>query len=204
MNRARLRAEGFTLIEMLVAVFLLAVLGAAGFTMLFQMNNTRDAVFAQADRLVELQRTFYWMSEDFSQAADRPVRSAVDERIPSVLFSLQGDSMIELTRAGWTNPAREVSPARSDLQRVSYGLEDDKLIRAYWYHLDTISEDPTKRRQLLQGVEELSLRFLDRVGSWHESWPPLDLEDPGMPAAVEVRLMLEDLGSVSRIFALPR
>jgi len=116
------RAAGFTLIELLVAVFLLAVLGAAGFNMLFQMNATRDRVFEQSDRLVELQRTFYWMTEDISLIADRPVRSAVDEKIPAVLFSLQGSSLLQLTRAGWTNPAREVSPARSDLQRVAYSI----------------------------------------------------------------------------------
>jgi len=137
------RTQGFTLIEMLVAVFLLAVLGAAGFTMLFQMNKTRGVVIGQADRITELQRTFYWMNEDFSQAVDRPVRSASDDRIPSLLFSLQGESLIQISRSGWTNPAREVSPARSDMQRVSYSLEDDKLIRSYWYHLDTTEDVPS-------------------------------------------------------------
>ena len=197
------RTQGFTLIEMLVAVFLLAVIGAAGFTMLVQMNKTRGVVIGQADRLTELQRTFYWMNEDFSQAVDRPVRSASDDRIAAFLFNLQGDSMIELSRSGWTNPAREVSPARSDMQRVSYSLDEDRLIRSYWYHLDTTDEEPTKRRQLLENVEDMSLRFLDREGSWHDSWPPLDLEESGMPAAIEVRLQLEDLGSINRLFALP-
>jgi len=198
------RVTGFTLIEMLVAVFLLAVLGTAGFSMLFQMNTTKDVVLAQADRLAELQRTFYWMTEDFSQTVDRPVRSAADERLPSVLFSLQGDSLIQMSRAGWTNPARTVSPARSDLQRVSYSLEEDKLIRNYWYHLDSLDDTPTKRRQLLSKVEDMSLRFLDRTGEWHDSWPPLELEEPGLPAAVETRLTLEDLGTINRLFALPR
>jgi len=46
-NRLK-RLAGFTLIEMLVAVFCLAVLGAAGFSMLFQMNTTKDVVIAQA------------------------------------------------------------------------------------------------------------------------------------------------------------
>lgn len=197
------RTQGFTLIEMLVAVFLLAVIGAAGFTMLVQMNKTRGVVIGQADRLTELQRTFYWMNEDFSQAVNRPVRSASDDRIAAFLFNLQGDSMIELSRSGWTNPAREVSPARSDMQRVSYSLDEDRLIRSYWYHLDTTDEEPTKRRQLLENVEDMSLRFLDREGSWHDSWPPLDLEESGMPAAIEVRLQLEDLGSINRLFALP-
>lgn len=198
------RTQGFTLIEMLVAVFLLAVLGASGFTMLFQMNTTRGVVIEQADRLTELQRTFYWMNEDFSQTADRPVRSASDERIPSFMFNLQGESIIELSRSGWTNPAREVSPARSDMQRVAYSLDDDRLIRSYWYHLDTLDEAPTKRRQMLDRVEDLSLRFLDREGSWHDSWPPIDvIEEAGMPAAVEVELELEDLGKINRLFALP-
>lgn len=198
------RLAGFTLIEMLVAVFLLAVLGTAGFSMLFQMNTTKDVVLAQADRLAELQRTFYWMTEDFTQVVDRPVRSSVDERIPSFLVSLQGDSIIQISRAGWTNPARTVSPARSDLQRVSYSLDEDKLMRNYWYHLDSLDDAPTKRRQLLSKVEDLSLRFLDRTGEWHDSWPPLELEDPGLPAAVETRLTLEDLGTINRLFALPR
>jgi len=171
--------------------------------MLFQMTKTRDVVFEQSDRLVELQRTFYWMTEDFSQIADRPIRSAIDEKIPSVLFSLSGDSLLQMTRAGWTNPARDASPVRSDLQRIAYSIEDDKLIRSYWYHLDPIDETPTKRRQLLTKLENLTLRFLDRQGEWHDSWPPLDQEAPGLPAAVEVRLTLEDLGIVNRLFALP-
>jgi len=202
-NRLK-RLAGFTLIEMLVAVFCLAVLGAAGFSMLFQMNTTKDVVIAQAERLEELQRTFYWMAEDFSQVVDRPVRSASDERIPSFLVSLQGDSLIQISRSGWTNPARTVSSARSDLQRVSYSLDEDKLIRNYWYHLDTLDDAPTKRRQLLSKVEDVSMRFLDREGSWHDSWPPLDVvDDPGLPAAVEANLTLEDLGPINRLFALP-
>jgi len=201
------RAQGFTLIEMLVAVFLLAVLGGSGFTMLFQMNKTRSVVISQADRLTELQRTFYWMNEDFSQAVDRPVRSASNDQIPAFSFDLQGESLISITRSGWTNPAREVSPARSDIQRVAYSLDEDKLIRSYWYHLDTVEAEPTKRRQMLAEVEDLKLRFLDREGSWHDSWPPLDTEvseqDSGVPAAVEVTIELDDLGSINRLFALP-
>ena len=78
------------------------------------------------------------------------------------------------------------------------------MIRNYWYHLDSLDDTPTKRRQLLSKVEDMSLRFLDRTGEWHDSWPPLELEEPGLPAAVETRLTLEDLGTINRLFALPR
>ncbi|MBX2836491.1 MAG: type II secretion system minor pseudopilin GspJ [Gammaproteobacteria bacterium] len=198
-----MRIRGFTLIELLVALFLLAILGTAGFTMLFQLNTARERLNDQADRLNSLQRTFYWMAEDITQIVERPIRSALDSPTPAVMFNLQGESLFEFTRSGWTNPAADVSPARSNLQRVAYVLEGDRLLRQYWYHLDTLDEAPTKRRQLLDGVENLTVRFLDRSGDWHTGWPPADLEDPGNPAAVEFTFDLQDFGEVRRLFSLP-
>ena len=198
--------RGFTLIEMLVAMFLLAILGTAGFQMLFQITATRDRIEQQSVRLSELQRTFYWLAEDVTQIADRPVRSAIDSSLPPLQFNLQGESLFEFTRAGWANPAADVSPVRSNLQRVAYTLDDDKLIRQYWYHLDPIDEAPTRRRQMLTGVDTLTFRFLDRDGEWTESWPPSDIEDEGLPPlplAIEFTLELDDYGEVSRVFALP-
>ena len=118
-------------------------------------------------------------------------------------MNVDGEYLFEFTRAGWSNPAAEVSPARSNLQRVAYGLDDDKLIRQYWYHLDPIEEAPSRRRQMLSGVEALDLRFLDAEGEWQGSWPPADVEDPGMPLAIEFTLELEDYGEITRVFALP-
>ena len=198
-----MKSRGFTLIELLVAMFLLAILGTAGFQMLFQITATRDRIEQQSARLSELQRTFYWLAEDVTQIADRPVRSAVDLELPSLQLNVDGENLFEFTRAGWANPAAEVSPARSNLQRVAYALEEDKLIRQYWYYLDPISEDPTRRRQMLTGVEALDLRFLDDEGEWQTSWPPPDIEDPGMPLAIEFKLELEDYGEITRVFALP-
>ena len=197
------RSAGFTLIELLVAMFLLAILGTAGFQMLFQITATRDRIDQQSVRLSELQRTFYWLAEDVTQIADREIRSAVDSKLSPLQFNLEGENLFELTRAGWANPAADVSPVRSNLQRVAYTLDEDKLIRQYWYHLDSIDEAPTRRRQMLTGVESLSYRFLDRTGEWGESWPPSNSEDAGLPSAIEFTLELEDYGDVTRIFALP-
>ncbi|MFT4727634.1 MAG: general secretion pathway protein J [Granulosicoccus sp.] len=200
-----MRAQrAFTLIELLVAMFLLAILGSAGFQMLFQITATRDRIDQQSVRLSELQRTFYWLAEDITQITDRSVRSAIDLKLPPLQFNLQGENLFEFTRAGWANPAADVSPVRSNLQRVAYTLDDDKLIRQYWYHLDPIDEAPTRRRQMLTGVESLTFRFLDRSGEWTESWPPSDTEDSGLlPLAIEFNLELDDYGDVFRVFALP-
>jgi general secretion pathway protein J len=201
------RDRGFTLIELLVAMFLLAILGTAGFRMLTQISATRVAIEAQADRLAQLQRTFYWLAEDVTQIVNRTVRSSVDEPLPAFQVNLAGGSLFDLTRAGWVNPVANALPPRSDLQRVSWSLEEDALMRSYWYHLDPLDEAPSRRRQLLDRVEDLRLRYLDVDGEWSDSWPPLSsqgLEDaPSLPRAIEFVFELEDLGDVRRVFALP-
>ena len=199
----RKELRGFTLIELLVAMFLLAILGTAGFQMLFQITATRERIEETSDRLTSLQRTFYWMAEDVTQIIDRPIRSAVGSTLPAVQFNIQGENLFEFTRAGWSNPAGDVMPPRSNLQRVAYALEEDRLVRQYWYHLEPIDEAPTRRRQMLDQVRDVSLRFLDQAGDWQPSWPPADQEVPGLPRAVEFTLDLEDYGLVTRIFALP-
>lgn len=195
--------SGFTLIELLVAMFLLAILGTAGFQMLFQINAAKDRIDQQSVRLSELQRTFYWLAEDVSQIVERPVRSAIDAQLEAFQLNISGESLFEFTRAGWANPAADVSPTRSHLQRVAYALEDDKLIRQYWYHLEPVDESPSRRRQMLSGVESMTLKFLDPTGEWQESWPPIDFEEPGFPLAIEFTLELDDYGEITRIFALP-
>lgn len=195
--------RGFTLIELLVAMFLLAILGTAGFQMLFQVTAIRERIEAQSLRLSTLQRTFYWLAEDITQIANRPVRSAIDSQLAPLQFNIEGENLFEFTRAGWSNPAADVSPVRSNLQRVAYALDGDRLIRQYWYHLDPIDESPTRRRQMLTGVDDFSFRFLDSQGEWTESWPPPGIENPGMPLAIEFTIELEDYGNVARVFALP-
>jgi len=204
MQRSRLSIEGFTLIEVLVAMFLLAIIGTAGFNMLQRVNDAKASIDAHSDRITQLQRTFYWLAEDVTQIVNRPVRSSVDAPLPAFQFNLQGSSLFALTRAGWANPAADILPPRSTLQRVSYSLEEDKLFRSYWYHLDSLEETPSKRRQLLTGVEELTLRFMGPDGTWESQWPPLNAEeDPGLPRALEFTLLLDDYGKIVRVFGLP-
>ena len=200
----RRASAGFTLIELLVAMFLLAVLGTAGFQMLFQINTARERIELQSDRLNALQRTFYWLAEDVTQIIDRPIRSAIDAELPGLQYNLEGENLFELTRSGWANPAADVAPPRSSLERVAWRLDEDRLLRRYWYQLESLNEEPTKTRQLLTGVESLTLRFLDREGEWQEEWPPVDEQRPGiMPLAIEFIFELKDMGTVTRLFGLP-
>lgn len=200
--KLRKRQAGFTLIELLVAMLIFAVLGTAAYQGLFQVQRVKEGVELQSERLTRLQRTFYWLTDDLTQLADRPVRTTLGSLEPAFRYSETGESILEFTRSGWSNPAADVTPPRSSLQRVAYSLDDDRLIRKYWYHLDRMEGDKVKRRVLLNEVASVELRFMDGEGEWHQSWPPPSVDSgPQLPTAIEITLELEEFGSITRLFA---
>lgn len=205
-DNATRKQSGFTLIELLVAMMIFAVLGGAAYQGLFQVQRVHDGVKSQSEQLARLQRAFFWMSDDIAQVVDRPVRSTLGSAVASFEASEAGLYLLEFTRAGWENPAADVLPPRSSMQRVAYSLDGDRLLRNYWYHLDQVDEDVSKRRLLLDKVNSVSLRFLQSSGEWNDTWPPLTSEPDQadlLPAAVEFTIELEEFGQIIRLFALP-
>jgi len=187
-------------------MMIFAVLGTAAYQGLFQVQRVRDGVLAQSDQLAKLQRTFYWLSDDISQMVDRPIRATLGSEVPALVVSEAGEGFIEFTRAGWTNPAADVLPPRSNLQRVSYLLDGGRLIRKYAYHLDQASEESDRRRLMLDNVNDVQLRFLDSRAQWHDSWPPNNLDGgpvPVLPAAIEFTFDFEGSSPITRLFGLP-
>ncbi|MCB1753986.1 MAG: type II secretion system minor pseudopilin GspJ [Gammaproteobacteria bacterium] len=202
--RARRANAGFTLIELLVASAIFVIIGGAAYTGWYQIQRIKEGTEVHSKRLAELQRVFYWLSEDLEQIVNRPVKNEIGSDLPALEYSTHGESLLEFTRAGWSNPAEDVMPPRSNFQRVAYYLEDGKLYRKYWYHLDRFEEGKVSSRQLVEKVADISLRFLNGE-EWLEQWPPSNAEADfeGLPAAIDVTLDLDDLGKVNRIFVVP-
>jgi general secretion pathway protein J len=153
-------------------------------------------------RLESLQTTMRLLTQDFEQMSPRPVRDVLgDGRLPALSADKRDEYLFSLTRAGWTNPA---GLPRSTLQRVSYALDPDgKLIRQHFNVLDaTLANEPVKR-ELLDRVESVTVRYLDGQKQWQDQWPPLNAPPiaiaRGRPVAVEIKLMLEDFGEITRL-----
>lgn len=207
------RARGFTLIEVLVASALTALIGVIAYGFLSTALDAQASQQTQADRLNEINLFFVALARDARQAVDRPIRDEFGETQPAVLGGPGTEYLLSLTRGGWYNPR---AVARSSLQRVAYGLnEEQEIERVAWHMLDRASEQNVYKAVVLSAVEEIYFRFLarddvrvdpDDVGKeWRESWPQDLFGNPGaepLPVAIEVTLTLKDLGEVRRIFAL--
>ncbi len=201
--RRRRGQGGFTLLELLVASAIFVVIGVMSYSGWYDIQNVKAGTETRAQRLDELQRAWHWIAGDFEQALDRPVRDQLGTNHLAFEANDVGDLLVEFTRAGWTNPAAGIVPNRSTLQRVGYAVEEQKLYRYHWYHLDRFDTESRKRRLLVSEVDAFSMRFLDMENKWHDDWPAQSLEPTPLPRAVELTVELADLGEIVRLFAIP-
>lgn len=198
------RQRGFTLVEILVAVAISAILAAMAFTAMKEAMENRERVRQAQARVVALQFTIRSLVQDFSQLSARPVRVPVGEGYEPALLAQRGQStQVALTRGGWGNPA---GGQRSTLQRVRYELRDGALYRDFWLVLDAQPEPQPVQRQLLDGVQGFTIRFMNDGRQWQDTWPPQQPNAEGelrfqrwRPVAVEVTLQLADWGTITRI-----
>jgi general secretion pathway protein J len=200
--------RGFTLIEIMIAVLISAILAVMAFEAMQQALNNRVHVREAGQRVRAVQNAMRTFVQDFSQLTPRPVREPLGgEFQPAVLARTTVATEVSLTRGGWMNPA---GLSRSTLQRVRYVLREGKLYREYWMVLDASLEPQPQSKELLAGVKSFRVRFMNDGRTWQDSWPPPSLSNPPeeqwmrwRPIAVEVTLELDDWGKLTRLIEVP-
>ncbi len=196
---------GFTLIEILVAVAIMVILGYLAYGTVAEVRKTTMATEARLDRLKEVQRGMHLLVADFRTIAPRPVRETIGDGYRAALLRDPNTlGVVELSHGGWPNGA---GTPRGTVQRVSYRLEEGKLIREHWYVTDTTLANPPVRRELLQDVLRFEIRYMNSGREWISEWPPLgsagDFAFRTRPLAVEITIELEDYGVLRRLVEVP-
>src|SRR5580692_5749791 len=160
--------RGFTLVELTVAIMILAVIAAIGYGTINQAVKSHEILKDQQAQLIGLQNAMRILEQDFVQAAPRPVRQAIGDEPPQLAFlgAPPGTQpVVALTRAGWSNPAGLQRPG---LQRVQYFLENGTLRREYWNVLDPTLSSTTTKRDLMTHVKTVTVRYLDQFRQWKD------------------------------------
>lgn len=194
-------ARGFTLVELLVAIAIVAVIAVMAFVGLSRVVEQQTQARVRTERWQEIQLAMRLVTQDLAQLHPRATREEQGETYqPSMLADPSAQFALEFSRAGWANPA---GLARGTVLRVAYDWDEDKLIRWHWTVMDRTLSTPPVRQELLEGVEKVEVRFLDTAGEWHLDWPPIGLVGPqrliARPRAVEFSIELDDYGRVSRL-----
>ena len=255
-TKSRERNAGFTLVEILVALLIMAIMAALGYSTYRAARVSAERTEDSLKRSREIEFGMRVVASDFAQLAPRPVRDILGQNrlvairgtpgagsvtvtaaslgasstsasnsgmsfdsgsnpSPGMSFNSGSGfgsttdpnavSMVDLTRAGWSNTAGQ---QRSTLQRVSYALVGEVLKRSYQINLDTVQGNKPVVQDLLTGVMGVQLRYLDSNQAWQNQWPETTTIQSGpnatadlqtRPVAVEIIVQFKDWGPIRRV-----
>jgi len=200
MRRLRSAGYGFTLVELLVAITILAVIGAVSYRGVKSSVDARDRIFAQNEYWRTLSRFFLQFEDDVLHSVGRTARNFAGENQPGFIgkavWSGADDAQLLLARAS--------SSYQGDTQtaaRVGYRLAGNRLERLLWPVAESAPGQLPRVDTLISGVKSLRLRYMNEYAVWRPLWPfPQDVRL--RPNAVEISLTLESGETIMRVFSL--
>lgn len=189
---------GFTLIEILVALFILAIMGTMATVALRRiiLAKTIETTHVQAMEALEL--AVARLRLDISQMIDRPIRDVSGEPLASVSGTATG---LSFTRTGNINPLGQ--QRISHLQRIHYegGAE---LTRTTWDALDPVKNTKENEAVLLKTVSGWHITYYDTTLKASSTWPvkrdqPANMKDEPDPLPTAIAIEFKDplLGQVA-------
>ena len=207
-----MRSQGaFTLVELLVALAIFAIMAVMSYRALDSVFQTRQHLSSETARLRDMALLFARLDDDFATLLDRPARNAdilPDDALRLTAF-LPGadDATLVFTRSGFSGSTGIAATP----QRVGYRLKDGTLELVLWPSLDAAPRTRPQAYPALANVREVKWRAMDAGGSWQNVWrsTPVATTSAAIaaslyPAAIEISVSLVSGETFVRVFALRR
>jgi general secretion pathway protein J len=191
------RTSGFTLIEVLVALVILAITMTLAYRATSALAESETRLASETARWRSIDAALTRLEADLRQAVPRAIRNG-DRREPALVASsgADGNSQLAMSRAG---PEFSLEPGIGG-QRIGYRLASGRLEVLYWPELDILPDSAPQAYALVDDVAELHIDYLQTSGAWSSSWPSFG--EPDVPRAVRVRLVLASGEPIERWWAL--
>ncbi|GAF77200.1 unnamed protein product [marine sediment metagenome] len=192
------RNNGFTLIEVLVAISIFAMLSifsVQGFLLVANMEqrNREEVATEQA-----FHRVWSLIGQDLLHIRQRPIHDQFGV-VSGAYIAGRDPYLVEFTRGGLPS----VSVAPGGMMRIAYRLSDEgELIRTTWSALDTPDIDDFQERVIMTGLVEAQFEQLNDSNYFESLWPPLNAQGETaniMPRMIRVTLETMDGLALTRL-----
>lgn len=184
--------NGFTLVELLVAITVFAVLSALGWRVFDYLIKVKDRNAIHEESLGQLQSAFLQIQRDALQVV--PITANVAGEIqPALILNNQN---LTFSKAGVTDPLKQ---GLSPFERIEYqyNAQDKKIYRLKYSNLNVSQSSQPLSSVLLSDVEQYQIQILNpnELMQWPEG--PIGVGDNQaaqlLPKGFKVKFKLREV-----------
>lgn len=188
---------GFTLLEILIALFIFTILSVMMAGGLRTVIDAQSGSERSAERLRELQLVLVRLSRDVEQTVNRPVKMRDGHDTPAFYGTGRG---FAFTHGGMAGQSQQ----HQVLQRAEYIWTGQTLWRMVWSVLDQAANSPKpNQRKVLEEVVNAKFEYLDDKQKFHGSWPAAGMANQPLPRAIKMTLTFANWGTIRQIYVIP-
>jgi general secretion pathway protein J len=190
--------RGFSLLEVLIAVAIFALIASVAYASLARMAAAESRLERVQNELETLQRALNNLELDLRHAVPRSARGAYQNSEAA----LRGDATSLIF--GSTRVQSTANGPRLEPVRVRHRFVSDRWFRAQFTALDLAPATAELDRMVLNKISATSIRYFDHALQPQTQWPsPIAAGDPTLldtlPRAIEIQFQLEGYGRVRRL-----
>lgn len=186
---------GFTLIEVMVALFIFALLASAALALLTVSVDSENIAREKSDEQAMLRRFSTILRQDLAHSLPRPSRD--DRGNLTSAFYAQDDVIMGFVRGGIQ---RLDDAGGYDVRRIEYRYGEGALRRFVYNHVD--GSDTGRETVLFDNIEEITMRYRLETGLWQDDWR--DQRLIAQPIAVEMVIQRSGEPPLRLVMALGR
>ncbi|AWL29144.1 type II secretion system protein GspJ [Acinetobacter defluvii] len=181
------KIKGFTLIELMVAIAIFAVLAALGWKIFDYLSKVKDRNAMHEQNLDQLQQAYQQIQRDTLQTI--PVTGSLGQQILPAL-QLENQKM-SFSKTGMTDPLKQGIASFERIEYV-YNVQDKKLYRLKYSNLNLSAAAQPLSSVLLSDVDQYQISVLNPNEG--DRWPDENaFNERQLPRGIKIKVMIHDV-----------
>ena len=195
--------KGFTLIELMVAIMIFAIISVISYRAISSLVTTKQVVTAAQDKWGGIARAVNQMSTGWSRAMPLAARDENGILIPAVLGKnkLDGnfDAQLEFTTSGFIGDTVYGSvPPR----RVGFRFLNGKLYMVTWPYMNRVPGSKPQVDLMMDHVNTFTVNFFYPDKQWRDTWPMDTGNFTNLPPGLKIYIKMDSGEEIIRQWAI--
>jgi general secretion pathway protein J len=197
------KKSGFTLIELMVAILIFAVISIISYRTLASLVATKQIVTTTQDKWSGFGNAVSWLTTSWNRSIPLVIRDENGNIIPAVIGKdkLNGafDAQLEMTLSGYIgDPIYGSTPPK----RLGFRFDSGKLFLVTWPVLNRVITTQPQLDLLMDNVASFQQSFLYPDKQWRDDWPATGAAQQNlMPQGLRITIIMNSGETIIRQWA---